>query len=122
MISRLLSLVLIVLVGLPLLTLEPAAAPPLQAPLIKRSSSAIAITPDGHTLLLVNPDSNSLSLVSSHDLSLQAEVTVGTDPRTVAIDDAGMRAYVGCRGTDSVTVVDLSSQEVVGEVAVGVRP
>ena len=32
---------------------------------VKRSSSAIAITSDGATLLVVNPDSNSLTLVDT---------------------------------------------------------
>src|SRR4030042_3288292 len=60
----------------------------------KQSSSCIALTPDGSTLLVVNPDSNSLSLVDTATRSLLAEIPVGLDPRTVAVDDAGNRAYV----------------------------
>ena len=94
---------------------RPPAAP-------KRSSSAIAITADGATLLVVNPDSNSLSLVDLGTLPPLTEVPVGVDPRTVAVDDAGAWAYVANRGSDSVSVVDLTAREAITEVAVGDRP
>ena len=117
---RLLSVMLMAFVSLPFLA--PSASGSLPQPIVKRSSSAIAVTPDGHTLLVVNPDSNSVSMIALPELSLRAEVDVGIDPRTVAIDALGDRAYVACRGSDSVAVVQLRSQQVVGEVAVGMRP
>jgi len=89
---------------------------------IKRASSAIAITSDGATLLVVNPDSNSLALVDTASYSVLAEFPVGVDPRTVAVDDAGRRAYVANRGSDSVSIVDLTAHTVIAEVAVGDRP
>ena len=95
---------------------------PLSAWPIKRSSSAIAITPDGATLLVVNPDSNSISLVDTVSQATVAEIPVGVDPRTVTVDDAGSRAYVANRGSDSVSVVDLTTRQVITEVVVGVRP
>jgi len=88
----------------------------------KRSSSAIAITADGATLLVINPDSNSLSLVSLGTLTTVTEVQVGMDPRTVTVDDVGGRAYVANRGSDSVSVVDLMMHQVITEVTVGDRP
>ena len=88
----------------------------------KRSSSAIAITADGATLLIVNPDSNSLSVVDLGTLVTTTEIPVGLDPRTVAVDDDGSRAYVANRGSDSISVVDLIVRQVITEVAVGDRP
>jgi YVTN family beta-propeller protein len=88
----------------------------------KRSSSAIAITADGSTLLVVNPDSNSLSLLNLGTLATVIEMDVGVDPRTVAVNDAGDRAYVANRGSDSVSVVDLAARQVITEVTVGDRP
>jgi len=41
---------------------------------VKRSSSGIAITADGATLLVVNPESNSLTLVDTASHSVIAEL------------------------------------------------
>ncbi|MGD2179238.1 MAG: c-type cytochrome [Anaerolineae bacterium] len=86
------------------------------------SSSAIALSADGETLLVVNPDSNSLTLVDTATRSPVAELPVGSDPRTVAVDDGSGRAYVANRGSASVSVVDLAAREVLTHVAVGPRP
>ncbi len=92
------------------------------SPSVRRSSSAIALTADGATLLVVNPDSNSLTLVDTASRAVLAEIPVGVDPRTVAVDDLGQRAYVANRGSGSVSVVDLAARAVVAEVDVGYRP
>jgi YVTN family beta-propeller protein len=89
---------------------------------IKRASSALAISPDGQTLLAVNPDSNSLTLVDTGSLTVLAEILVGVDPRTVAVDDAGMRAYTANRGDNTLTVIDLTTRMPVAQVAVGNQP
>jgi YVTN family beta-propeller protein len=93
-----------------------------EVPYRKRASSAIAISADGATLLVVNPDSNTLALVNLGTPPVVAELPVGTDPRTVAVDDAGRRAYVANRGSDSVSVVDLVASQVITHVRVGDRP
>jgi YVTN family beta-propeller protein len=100
------------------LLLVPAAAE--AAP--KRSSSAIALSPDGATLVVVNPDSGTVSLVDTGTLEVQAELAVGRDPRTAAIADDGRRAAVAAHGADTVAVIDLRTRTVVGEVEVGWRP
>ncbi|MGD2205514.1 MAG: beta-propeller fold lactonase family protein [Anaerolineae bacterium] len=94
----------------------------------RRSSSAIALTSDGALLLVVNPDSNSLTLVdiaSSQVTAAQAvvaELPVGVDPRTVTVAADGQRAYVANRGSGSVSVVDLAARQTIAEVPVGYRP
>ena len=87
-----------------------------------RSSSSIAITADGTTLLVVNPDSDSLTLVDALGRSVKAEIPVGIDPRTVTVEDGAKRAFVANRGSASVSVVDLTNRAVVAEVEVGSRP
>ena len=86
------------------------------------ASSVIALTHGGETLLVVNPDSNSLTLVDTATRSTIVELPVGTDPRTVAVDDARSRAYVANRGSDTVSVVNLTGPRVVADVNVGDRP
>jgi YVTN family beta-propeller protein len=89
---------------------------------VKRSSSAIAITADGSMLLVVNPDSNTLSLVDPISRTVLSEISVGVDPRTVAVDDTGARAYVANRGSNSVSVVDLATRARIAQVTVGNQP
>ena len=72
-------------------------------PLGTRSSSAITITADGATLLVVNPDSNSLTLVDVASHSARAEVPVGVDPRSVAVSPDGSAAYVADQGSDRLS-------------------
>jgi YVTN family beta-propeller protein len=71
-------------------------------------------------LLVVNPDSNSLTLVDTDTQAVIAEVPVGRDPRTVAVADG--RAYVANRGSRSVSVVDIDLRQTAAEIDVGYRP
>jgi YVTN family beta-propeller protein len=89
---------------------------------LKRSSSAIAITPDGATLLVVNPDSNSLSLIDTASLNLIVELPVGWDPRTVSVDRSGKIAVTANRAGGTISVVDVDDQTVEAEIEVGYLP
>lgn len=88
----------------------------------KRSSSAIAITADGATLLVVNSDSNSLTLVDTASHSVQAEISVGVDPRSVAVSPDGSVAYVANQGSNSLSVIDIATRALIVDVAVSDRP
>jgi YVTN family beta-propeller protein len=88
----------------------------------KRSSSPIAITSDGSILLVVNPDSNSLSLVETDSLEVVSEIEVGLDPRTASVDVLGKIAVTANRWSGSISVIDLEKREIVGEVPVGAFP
>jgi YVTN family beta-propeller protein len=99
---------------------HPGAREP--APITKRSSSPIAITADGATLLVVNPDSNSLTLVDTAGRAVLAEIPVGVDPRSVAVSPDSRNAYVANQGADSLSVVDIAARSVIADVAVGDRP
>lgn len=83
---------------------------------------AIALTRDGLTLLVANPDSNSVSFIDLSSSSVTAEIPVGVKPRTVAIDHDRRRAFVANEGSNSVSTLDLQAQEVTGEIEVGFRP
>jgi len=65
---------------------------------IAHSSRPLALTAGGARLLVVNPDSNTLTVVDTASRIAIAEIHVCTDPRTVAVDGAGRRAYVANRG------------------------
>jgi YVTN family beta-propeller protein len=104
-------------------SIEPTAVtiPELDFP-EKRTSSAIAITSDGLTVLVVNPDSNSLSLLDTARLEVVAEIEVGLDPRTVSVDVLGKVAATTNRRSGTISVIDMEGRELVGEVEVGGIP
>ena len=106
---------------LTLLAIAPRQASLQTYQFVKQSSSAIAITDDGSRLLVVNPDSNSVSVMDPLAGEKLAELTVGDDPRTVALEGSA-RAYVANRGSDTVSVIDLSQLTVAATIEVEDQP
>lgn len=86
------------------------------------SSSVIALAPNGETLLVVNPDSNSLSVIDTEGQSVLAELPVGIDPRSVAISPNGTLVYVANQGSDNLSVIDLELLDLTTSLPVGDRP
>ncbi len=89
---------------------------------LKYSSSAIGITPDGNTILSVNPDSNSLSFIDTTTLELVEEIIVGQNPRSVAVSPTAELAAVANFGSDTISVIDLNQHQHSSQIAVGDRP
>ena len=73
-----------------------------------QASHALALNVSGDTLLVVNPDSNSISLIETDSLTKLIEIPVGEDPRSVTIN--GNEAYVANQGSDSISVIDLATK------------
>jgi len=69
-------------------------------------SSIIALTPGQDQLWVVNPDSNTVSMVALDDPPVVEELEVGDDPITVATSRDGALAYVACQGSRELFVVD----------------
>ena len=88
----------------------------------KHASSAIAITTDGSTLLVANPDANSVTLVDTTTQTALVELQVGLDPRSVAIAPDGTWGCVANQGSDTVSVIDLITLAVADTLPVGDRP
>lgn len=88
----------------------------------KRSSSAIAVTPDGKMILVVNPDSNSLTLVDATEFEVLVEIGVGLDPRTVAVDANSRWAVTANRAAGTISLVDIKKRRSVAEIEVGALP
>ncbi len=88
----------------------------------RSTSGAIAITPDGTRLLVVNPDSGSLTVVSTATRTPLAELPVGAGARCVAVDGAGRFCWVTSFDDGRVSTVDLTTLQVVTTAEVGARP
>lgn len=86
-------------------------------------SSTIATTPDGLQLVVVNTDSNSVTIVDLDSESANPiEIFVGNSPQTVAVDSDGVYAFIPNRFDDSVSVLDLQDQIILGCIAVDDEP
>src|SRR5206468_3922840 len=94
-------------------------------------SSTIRVLPDDRTIVVVNRETDSLSVLqvrgpggSDTQRSL-AEIAVGHDPRCVAVDRKGKVAFVTNGASGTVSVVSLFGEDrfqVVGEIPVGNEP
>jgi len=99
-------------------------------------SSPIAASADGRLVVVANPDSGSLSAVSTADRRLPGSLSavstadrrllweLGVDgtPQTVALSPDGTRAWVTLAGADVVAVVDVVNPRVLATVPVGPCP
>jgi YVTN family beta-propeller protein len=92
------------------------------APMASHPGSSSNIALAGTVLLVANPDSNSISLVSLGTLTTVTELSVGVDPRAVAVSPDGTTAYVANQGSDSLSVVDVVARRVTTELSIGDRP
>jgi len=92
------------------------------------SSQTLALSADGGVLASVNPDSNTVSFFDTRPGTNQrfAEVRVGVEPNSVALNLDGSRAYVAntVSGTVSVVKVDRTNQDfsILATIQVGTEP
>ena len=84
---------------------------------VASASGAIAMTPDGATIFVVNSDSGSVSALDTHSEQKIGELLVGVSPRSLAVSPDGSRLYVTSEGT--VSVVDAARLVVLATIAVG---
>jgi len=88
----------------------------------------IDITPDGEYVLAVNNDSDTVSVIHTGEAREIMQIGVGVEPLGIAIDHAGRYAYVTNstdspdQTTGSVSVLDLSTFEVIDNIDVGRFP
>lgn len=69
-------------------------------------STGIVLTPGGERLLVVNPDSGSISIVDIATLAVD-ERAVGAMPQSIAVDPNGVRAYVTLKDQDAILAFPL---------------
>jgi YVTN family beta-propeller protein len=78
---------------------------------------AIALTPDGRTLLSANARSGTVSLLDAASLTERARLGVGNRPSYLRIDRNGRRAFVFHEMADAIHVLDLPTATVSAIVA-----
>ena len=98
-----------------LITLRLAAA---NGPAAASASGPIALTSDDRFVWVVNPDNNSISVIEvGNDVNQRVtEIQVGEEPTSVAITPDNSKVYVTDRRSGTVSVIDASSQQVIGKI------
>ena len=84
--------------------------------------AALALTPDGRSLLTANRGSNTVSLIDPGSRFELTKVRVGSGPRSIALDQAGRRAFVFNALSSTVSVIDVPSRSVVRAIATDPGP
>lgn len=74
---------------------------------------ALALTPDGATLLSANRGSNTVSVVETSSRLEATKIPVGNGPRSIVVDRAGRRAFVFNTLSSTVSVIDIPSRSVI---------
>jgi YVTN family beta-propeller protein len=100
------------------------------------SSSTIAVTSDDKRIWVVNPDSDSVSLIDATSRTLVAEIPLGSTPaldaagryepaikpRALALSPDETKLYIAAETANQVFVVDTASRAVVTTISVGAAP
>ena len=80
---------------------------------------AIELNQDATLAVVVNRNTNSVSIVNLADNLVRNTITVGTFPTSVAINPTTNQAVVTNFGSDNVSVIDIGSATVVATITVG---
>ena len=86
------------------------------------ASRSIAITPDGTTVFVVNPDSGSVSAIDTASATTRDEIVIGRDPRILALGPAGQRLYVTSQASATLTMLETRPFSALATLRVGPDP
>lgn len=90
-----------------------------------RGSSSVVLTSDDKRLLVVNPDTDTVTILDVSQVQPRetCQLAVGGDPRSVAVTSRGDKAYVANAGSGTVSVLSLGTPpHVLRTIPVGTEP
>ncbi len=73
------------------------------------NSSPITLSADGKLLWVVNPDSDSVSVIRTSTNQVLKTLPVGNEPQQVAVDPSNLYAYVANAAAGTVTVIRITN-------------
>ena len=86
------------------------------------ASGSIVIAPDGATVLVVNPDSGSVSALDTASATTRDEIIVGRNPRSLALSPDGQRLYVTNQTSATLSILDIYPLALHAALRVGPDP
>lgn len=86
------------------------------------SASAVSVSPDGKFVAVVNPDSDSITLLDPVHLFILAEIPVGNNPRTVSFTPDSEKALVTNNDSATLSIIDVSKSVEISQHSVGLMP
>jgi len=86
------------------------------------AATKMAFTPDGARLYVTYPSMDAIGVLNPVDGTRLKQISVGSVPVGIVIDQAGTRAYVVNQKSRDVTAIDLSSDSVILSFSVGIDP
>lgn len=86
------------------------------------TSNTIVLGNDRQTMVAANMINNSVTILIPQFNRVVAEIPVGVDPRSVTITPDGTRALVTNHGDGTLSVVSMTSSEVIATIPLGVLP
>lgn len=82
-------------------------------------AEAIAVTPDGQAVWVINQDENTVSIIDPETLSIVEKFESGTQPRRLANLPGGRMALVyGNRDDEGIHIYDVRTREVLHQLAI----
>jgi len=84
--------------------------------------TALALTPDGRTLVAVNNRSNSISIIDAPALIETSRINVGERPGAVVISPSGLKAFILNSQSGSMSVIDLAQKTLAVTIGVEGEP
>jgi YVTN family beta-propeller protein len=94
---------------------------------VSRKPTGVAANPNGALVYVTtqgyaDPADGNVQIIDTATNRVANALLAGTDARALALERRGGTGYVADFGSDTVTVLDLADEVVLGEVAVGSRP
>ncbi|MBI4388787.1 MAG: beta-propeller fold lactonase family protein, partial [Nitrospinae bacterium] len=87
-----------------------------------KGAMAIRATDDWGLLWLTAPEENKLLLMNPRTGAVEDSVDVPGEPHGLALSPDGKTAYVGQRGLNQISMIDIASRKIVKSTPLGKRP
>lgn len=79
----------------------------------------VVVSADGKTAYVANPDSDSVSVISTAALAVTATIPVSGDPDTLGLTPDGSQLWIGQRSLAYITLLDTKTATVAGSLNLG---